>query len=343
MANGTCHAWIQKYINGKNITLDFLNELHVKRNFGGITMLTIFSVIGVIGNAHVLYVYFRYFKYSNYRIYVLFLGILDFINCGFAAPLVVFYLLYPLNYPSHSFCKIFRTILYFMAIASTLLLVSIAIERFRKIRYPLKERLSATAVKGLCIGSLVGAAVLSWPAPIIWGLGTVETGILGFQGKRCFTEDRFQNYNTNYQGIYNACLILFYFIVSATLMVMYIYIGIKIHTQYERDSSRRDSLQPGTFNCKESIKSNKNNTRKSTITLCVVTFTYVLSALPHHMLSFFIFLIPDFDCSLSLIGSQLYYTFVWSYFFNSVVNPFIYGIRDRKFRLAVKNIYKRKC
>ena len=227
-----------------------------------------------------------------------------------------------------------------MAIASTLSLVAIAIERFRKIRYPFKDGLSSNAVKYLCIGSLIMAALFSWPAPIIWGLSSVKTGIPGISGKRCFTDDKLKTSDVNYQAIYNAYLILFYFIVSATLIVIYIYIGKNIHKQYKfRDLQsqciplRHDKMVVQT--------TGSSTARKSTITLCVVTVAYVLSALPHHLLALLIFLIPNFDCSMSLLGSQLYYTFIWSYFFNSVINPFIYGIRDRKFRFAVKNIYRR--
>lgn len=337
MENNSCHQWIQDEIVEENITLNVLNKLHVRRNIGGISMLTCFSVLGLVGNVHVLYVYSRQYKQSTYRIYVLFLAILDVINCAIVAPLVIVYLFHPLTFPSDIFCKVFRTILYFMAISSTLSLVSIALERFRKIRYPFKKHLSATQVKLLCLGSLIIAAVLSWPAPILWGLSHVESGVQGIQGRRCFTEDKFKENGINFQGLYNCCLIVFYFIVSSTLIGIYMYIGINIQKQYQfRDSQWRISMKDN-----DAIKSNNYTARKSTLTLCIVTITYVVSALPHHLLALLIFLIPNFDCTLSILGSQLFYTFIWSYFFNSVVNPFIYGIRDRKFRFAVKNMYRR--
>ncbi|VDI05910.1 blast:Neuromedin-U receptor 2 [Mytilus galloprovincialis] len=339
MENSTCHTWIPAELQDRNVTLELLNELHVKRNIGGIIMLLCFSVVGLIGNTHVLYVYSRQYKQSNYRIYVLFLAMLDVINCTVVAPLVVVYLFHPLMYPSNIFCKVFRTILYYMAIASTLSLVSIAIERFRKIRFPFKEKLSESAVIKLCIGSLVVAAILSWPAPILWGLSTVETGVPGFEGKRCFTDDSFRDSKINLQAIYNACLILFYFLVSGTLIVIYIYIGKNIRKQY-KFRGEQIACQTRLNGRKDSVNTNGNSARNATYTLCAVTFAYVGSALPHHLLALLIFLIPNFDCSMSLFGSRWYYTFVWSYFFNSVINPFIYGIRDRKFRFAVKNIYR---
>ena len=338
IGNKTCHTWMKAELVGVNVTFDILNSQLVRRNYGGIAILIFFSLIGLLGNVHVLYIYSRQYKKSNYRIYVLFLAILDVINCTIVAPLVVVYLFFPLTFPSNVYCKIFRTILYFMAITSTLSLVSIAIDRFRKICHPFKEQFSTTNVKLLCLGSLVVGAVLSWPAPILWGISTVESGIPGITGKRCFTDDKFKDYKVNFQGMYNACLILFYFLVSGTLIIIYIHIGrhISINNKF-RNSQRRMTIK----NEEEAAKAAGNSARKSTMTLCVVTITYVLSALPHHLLALLIFLVPNFDCSLSLLGSQLYYTFIWSYFVNSVVNPLIYGIRDRKFRFAVKKIYTR--
>ncbi|XP_076082920.1 trace amine-associated receptor 4-like isoform X2 [Mytilus galloprovincialis] len=333
-----CHTWIKGELAGVNVTLDLLNEQLVRRNYGGIAILVCFSVFGLLGNVHVLYIYSRQYKKSNYRIFVLFLAILDVINCTIVAPLVIVYLFFPLTFPSDVFCKVFRTILYFVSISSTLSLVAIAIDRFRKICHPFRDQFGTGQVKLLCVGSLVVGALLTWPAPILWGLSTVQSGIPGVTGQRCFTSDNFKSYKINFQGLYNATLILFYFIVSGTLVVIYIHIGknIRINNKF-RDTQRRNTLKSE----EEVAKAAGNSARKSTITLCAVTITYVLSALPHHLLATLIFLVPNFDCNLSLLGSQLYYTFIWSYFVNSVVNPLIYGIRDRKFRFAVKRIYRR--
>lgn len=329
---------MKEELEGINVTLEILNSQLVRRNYGGITLLILVSVVGLLGNVHVLYIYSKQYKKSNYRIYVLFLSILDVINCTIVAPLVVVYLFFPLTFPSEAFCKMFRSILYFMAITSTLSLVSIAIDRFRKICHPFKEQFTTGHVKLLCLGSLVVGMLLSWPAPILWGLSTVESGIPGVTGKRCYTDDKFKNSSINFQVMYNACLIIFYFLVSGTLIIIYIHIGrnISINNKF-RDTQRRMTIK----NEEEAVRAAGNSARKSTITLCVVTISYVLSALPHHLLALLIFLVPNFDCNLSLLGSQLYYTFIWSYFFNSVANPLIYGIRDRKFRGAVKKIYTR--
>ena len=80
---------------------------------------------------------------------------------------------------------------------------------------------------------------------------------------------------------------------------------------------------------------------KTTGTLFIVTLAYIVSAIPHHVLSMLFFAIPNFDCTLSLLGGQFYYTFIWSYMINSAINPFIYGFRDRRFRREMRALYDR--
>lgn len=338
--NKTCHAWLKDALGGSfvNVTLEEVNDQLVRRNLGGISLLCILSVIGLIGNSHVLWVYTRQFSKSNYRVYVIWLAMLDIFNCVVVAPMVVSYLFFPVTFPSEIYCKIFRFFNYFAAIASTSSLISIAIDRHKAICSPLKDQLTNTQAKLLCFMNVVVALLLSWPAPFLYGMRDIETGVPGLHGYRCFTELKYEE--KKYQIYYNALLGLYFVAVSTIMVFVYIKIGRNIHTHFAfQDTIRRQS----TVRTVEKLNKNPtmSNARRSTITLCLVTIAYILSALPHHLLAVMIFVVNDFDCSLSLAESQIYYTFIWSYFVNSMVNPFIYGIRDQKFRSAVKHIYRR--
>ena len=338
--NHTCHAWLKDAIpNLGNATLGEINNQLVRRNIGGIALLSVFIILGLVGNIHVLWVYLRQFKKSNYRVYVLWLAIIDILSCTVVAPMVISYLLFPVKFPSLFYCKLFRFVLYTAAITSTSSLIAIAIDRYRKVCNPLGKQFSSSTAKILCAMSLVVGVAMSWPAPIMYGMSHADTGVQGLEGYRCFTEDYFKT--SYYQVIFNVILGLYFFVVSSTLIFVYIKIGghIKTHQKFQ-DSIRQMSIH-NEHDIKRGSGSSPSNTNKSTLTLCFVTIAYILSALPHHILATMIFLKKDFDCNLSLPAAQLYYTFIWSYFFNSVVNPFIYGIRDRKFRFAVKRIYQR--
>ena len=336
--NETCHGWLKDALGSfDNVTLEDINAQLVRRNLGGIGLLCTLSFIGLIGNAHVLWIYIRQFGKSNYRVYVIWLAMIDIFQCVVVAPMVVSYLFFPVTFPSEVYCKIFRFANYFAAIASTSSLISIAVDRYKAICSPLKNQLSNTQAKLLCFMNVVVALILSWPAPFLYGMREIETGVPGIHGYRCFTELKYEQ--KKYQIYFNALLGLYFVAVSTTMVFVYIKIGRNIHTHFQfQETIRRQSCRTV-----EEVKNvGSNGARKSTITLCFVTIAYILSALPHHLLAVMIFVIEGFDCSLSLVESQVYYTFIWSYFVNSMVNPFIYGIRDKKFRTAVKQLYKRK-
>lgn len=331
-----CHAWLKDELPPGNITLEILNYQLMRRNIGGISLLAILIPIGLIGNLHVLIAYLKYFKKSNYKVYVLWLAMIDIINCSVVAPFVIAYLFFPVMYPSAILCKVFRFVLYTTAIVSTSSLIVIAIDRHKKVVNPLGSHFKTTTAKVLCFCCLIFAVFLAWPAPILFGLAHIKTGIPGIIGSRCFMEDSFRD--TNYMAYYNFILVLFFLVVTTILLIVYVRIGrhISQHNAF-RNSIRRKSaisIDAGKDN-------NKKAAQKTTMTLCAVTFAYVLSAFPHHLLAIIIFVVKGFDCSLSLFGAQMYYTFIWSYFVNSVVNPFIYAIRDKKFWIAVKKLYGR--
>ncbi|XP_062573945.1 adenosine receptor A1-like isoform X2 [Saccostrea cucullata] len=342
--NLTCHKWIKDFLPpDKEVTLEFANRILVNRLIGGIIFLGILIVIGLVGNVHVIYVYCRKFKNSNYRIYVLWLAILDIFNLSVSAPLVIIYLCYPVTFQSEEFCKIYRFILYFVSICSTCALVVIAVDRCRKVTAPLGTQITSRQARLMCASCLVVSLVFSWPSLILYGITKVPTGIPGLMGYRCLASGE----TLKYLAVFHICHILFFLAVSSALIGIYVAIGRKIykHTFFQ-DSVRRGSDR---FAEESPQLKAKNDNRPSHIsqatlfrttgTLFTVTLAYILSAIPHHVLSIIFFANPSFDCSLTLLEGQFYYTFIWSYFINSAINPFIYSFRDSKFRHELKVIY----
>ncbi|XP_069106309.1 growth hormone secretagogue receptor type 1-like [Argopecten irradians] len=342
-----CHQWMRETLEKPNVTLEDVNNKLILRFVGGITFLAIIGIVGFIGNNLVIFIYFQRFRKSNYRIYVLWLAVLDVVNCTVSAPLVIIYMLFPVTFPSDVFCKVFRFILYFLSLMSTSALVVIAIDRCRKVLHPFRRQITTNQAKILCFMSVIISFALSWPAPILFGLSDVQTGVSGLTGVRCLTANKYKK--TLYMVIYSSVTSLYFIAVTTSLIIVYSLIGRQIFkhnvfrssvrkmsamsTEYE-ESSRRGSNSPSNGCANYSV-------RKTTLTLCAVTMAYILSALPHHALALLYFLSKDFDCQLNLLESQFYYTFIWSYFVNSAINPFIYGFRDKKFRKEVKLIYSK--
>ncbi|OWF38818.1 Growth hormone secretagogue receptor type 1 [Mizuhopecten yessoensis] len=342
-----CYQWMQDTLDKPDVTLVDINNKLILRFIGGITFLAIICIVGLIGNNLVIFIYFRRFRKSNYRIYVLWLAILDIVNCTVSAPLVIIYMLFPVTFPSDIFCKVFRFILYFLSMMSTSALVVIAIDRCRKVLHPLRRQISTNQAKFLCFISVIISLALSWPAPILFGLSDVQTGVPGLTGFRCITANKYKK--TLYMILYSSVTSLYFIAVTTSLIIVYTLIGRQIfkHNVFRSSMRKMSSLSTDYDDSpRRGSKASSNgcanySVRKTTWTLGVVTIAYILSALPHHALALLYFLSKDLDCKLDLLESQFYYTFIWSYFVNSAINPFIYGFRDKKFRKEVKLIYSK--
>ncbi|KAK3088465.1 hypothetical protein FSP39_019530 [Pinctada imbricata] len=186
-------------------------------------------------------------------------------------------------------------------------------------------------------------------------------------GKRCLVEMA----DFKMFAIFSISHLAFFIIVSSVLIFTYSLIGRKVWRQNvfrEKQKTNRRTLEvssavPEPSTSTHSPRSNgvsgrsqrqvengatgnpkpetSSSLAKTTGTLFMVTLAYILSAIPHHLLSILFFVIPNFDCNLSLIGSQFFYVFIWSYMINSTLNPFIYGFRDTRFRREMKLIYRK--
>jgi hypothetical protein len=73
--------------------------------------------------------------------------------------------------------------------------------------------------KVLCLIVIFVAVLISWPAPVLYGIATVNTSDPNITGTRCYTEDK-ELYDT-YQGFFNGILILIVMICFFVLVVLY--------------------------------------------------------------------------------------------------------------------------
>ena len=90
-------------------------------------------VIGVIGNSHVFYIYGRKIKPSNHWTFIFVLGIVDMTACCLGMPIALVYLTHPLMFPTPSLCKTVAFVNHFDAMALSILMLVITINRYRKV------------------------------------------------------------------------------------------------------------------------------------------------------------------------------------------------------------------
>lgn len=91
--------------------------------------------------------------------------------------------------------------------------------RYRKICVPHGKQITGQGATLLSLLVLVVSLFTAWPAPVLFGITSVQTMDANTNGSRCSTQNK-ENYAT-YQGFYNAGLLLIILLVFVVLVVMY--------------------------------------------------------------------------------------------------------------------------
>ena len=82
-------------------------------------------------------------------------------------------------------------------------------------------------------------------------------------------------------------------------------------------------------------------TKKNTVMMRMVTLAFMISFTPFLVILIIRYTNPKYEHSLDKNGKIVYYVFLRSYLINSMVNPFIYGFMNARFRSLVKAMFKK--
>lgn len=194
-----------------------------------IIYLCFIMLTGVIGNACVFIIFYFRFSASTHRCFILVLASYDFFACAVGAPFTIAESFFAYSYYDEISCKIFRFILYYTCIASSLTLVLIAIERHRKICTPLKEQFTVImAKKALFVVAGVISSISASPALILYGHSSVDTGVRGVIGTKCFVKDFYEIDHPAYPLAFNIYLLGLAFLSTLIMAVCYIRIARQV-------------------------------------------------------------------------------------------------------------------
>ncbi|KAL3858407.1 hypothetical protein ACJMK2_013140 [Sinanodonta woodiana] len=163
--------------DNQDLQIEILNNEEALRNIGGIIFVRHLIFAGIGGNSIAMFVYVRKFKQSSYRTFIVTLAILDLVTCYVLMPIVVVALRYPIMHQNIGACKVSYFVLYFMAIGSSIILITIAAERYRKICVPHRRQMSEKISKYICVLDLIIRILLSWPAAVMYGNRTFKTNV----------------------------------------------------------------------------------------------------------------------------------------------------------------------
>ncbi|KAL4216299.1 hypothetical protein ACF0H5_024025 [Mactra antiquata] len=163
-----------------NTTVDdkeLLEELNTKFT-DTLLPVTVFvaieTVVGFIGNLLTVCVFLFHYQPCNYRTFNICLGLIDFSCTLTTMPGEIVTQRFWYNYPYPVVCKTKDFFNIFTVSAETLVLLIIAIDRYRKICCPLKWQISPTIAVVLCIAMLLLAAVIASPVSVFWGIRSYQ-------------------------------------------------------------------------------------------------------------------------------------------------------------------------
>ncbi|XP_061177643.1 orexin receptor type 2-like [Saccostrea echinata] len=330
--------------------------------------MSLLMIIGIFGNTMVCIVYLRKRMKNSSDYFILNLAFLDLLTCVIGIPVEIADLRYPYMFYAPAACKLLRTIESFSNMGSTLTLIAIAVDRYKRI-CKLGERFSNEKAKRLCIGAVIIGAMTGWPAAVVFGKKSVDVGIPGAIAVDCSTADEMRK--TMYPLLYYG-IVMLYFIVCV-IFVTFVYVRISLFIRKGKSKQKKEtkhalsplpSISPQPISEEQSsdsmtshqgeiktIATDKRNggrmvntikvTRTTTIFI-VVTVAFIVSYLPFLVVMVTRNIKKNFEEILSPAAEVFYKFCLKSYFINNAINPIIYSFLNRNFRTEAIRVIKCK-
>lgn len=349
-----------------------LNDRTALRFLPVIIYMSLLMLVGIFGNLMVLIVYLRKRLKCSSDYFILNLAFLDLLTCLIGVPVEIVDLRDPYMFYAPAACKLLRTVESFSNMGSTLTLMAIAMDRYKRI-CKLGERFSNQKAKRLCIGAILIGALTCWPAGVVFGKKTVDVGIPGANTADCSTADEMRN--TIYPLLYYG-LVMLYFIICV-IFVLFVYVRISIfirrgksnqkkttkptvqhapslnlhssndgHTALssvsgEEDVNNRQVIEKKAVDISQGGRLvNTIKVTRTTTIFVAVTAAFILSYLPFLVVMVTRNIKKNFEDILSPSAEVFYKFCLKSYFINNAINPVIYSFLNRNFRADVINIFK---
>lgn len=294
-----------------DINLDFLQN-----NVISLIFLILCFVTGLVGNVAVLLVYHRHFNPTNYKIYVLFLAYIDIVFCVSTLPFYILNISFHNTFVWDAVCRMGCFMTTLLSLASLVILVIVAIDRYIVVRKPMRGKLSQKHAVKSCTTALVLAGILSWYSILLYGVR--EERVDGNMVSNCTSVHKLSKINSY---ILLSCSIL----LTSFFGVTYGGIWSKIRVHARRTSA------------------SYNHRRKTIVIYIAITGVFSVTTIVTVSInivreSFY----GPLYCIIGTTGDSVLMTFSLAHCLNHIVNPLIYYWRDHRFRKVLKHIFDDK-
>lgn len=224
-SHGLNSGFNETTIASNEYLLEQYNNEVLKYKLPAIIYTIVMMSLGLPGNMLVFYVYFFKWRRSTSRMFILFLAALDMVNCATTFPIEIIVMRYSLKLDHPFLCKVARYSTYVLNSSSALILLGIAIDRFKRICKPYQGTFSEKQSKYICIVSIVCSLCMPWPALVLYGTREVDLG--NATGYACLLQNKFDS--TPYPMIFFGVMITTTMLLFAALAALYYLVGKQIY------------------------------------------------------------------------------------------------------------------
>ena len=216
-----------------NITTDnnLLAELNDKKTvlvIPAILYVAILMVLGLVGNILVCVYYGCKTKTNTNSFFIIVLAVFDLLSCTITMPIEIVDLRFFYMFTNAPACKIARFLNYFVTIGSAATLLTIAIDRHRRMCRPFKHQLQLKDAKKAFGIAVALSLILSWPSLIFYDsvsvnvTDTYNKSVI-LEGFDC-TTTKHESYKS-YLLAFNILHFVLFVVASVILGVLYSLIG----------------------------------------------------------------------------------------------------------------------
>lgn len=312
---------------------------------------------GIPGNIISILVYGIQLTSVTGRYAIIALAVCDIINCCLSIPTEIYIMTRYWSFDNAAVCKLSRYMTYAMNNSSGLILLAIAIERYRTICTPHKPKIQNSFILKSLIVLIITGALVAMPALWIYGIQTDKHNVSivgddivlahgGFDHEATAVRQQMVGNRIFYSGVVTKrCLIddsmrkhwftyaHFLFLTIASVLVWFILIVIYAHigSKIKRLKSGRMSIT-----AEARLRSSARRKKHATMMLFMITLAFIFSFIPFLIITNIrYFTDPNWYNTLTRIQKMVYHFFLRSYYLNCAINPFIYCISCPSFRSAV--------
>lgn len=195
-------------------------------------ILCIYLVIGVLGNSLVFYIYkFCITKNRTDRFFIPYLAVSDAASCIIGSGFAISLNLLPIRFSGDALCKGLWFLTKWSTFVSALMLLLIAIERYKKVCKPFGPQMTSLAKQLSMVALFVVSAVFTFPTVFFHGeISFPARGTSGLTGYRCGRNTLLTGLE-GYFTVYNVILAVSALSGITVVTILYFFVGKTIYKQ----------------------------------------------------------------------------------------------------------------